>query len=710
MIQKSVDERFSSHVCIPSGPYCFLDSRLCIENEEDFCHFWIGAKDPDEFYGVFHVSVGHKEKAHRYALARKLGRPIKKGMKVDHSCHNSSGCRCYPCFHHCCVRESHLLEKTNQRNILDGNSGRHPESPQVAARMVAQAAEAVEAKVTPTLKVTLTPESPEMQALRAEEPPYPYDIPKKVYAQQEIDGYYADVSAHKRWEKRVEDQRVMDEEKARPPPPPPSPKKKPELEEAFEVYDEDKGDYIHKVKREGDRSHVLCPLPTCQKALIRLCVQVSPRIAWVTLEEYSRDRRLAPHIHSYPHEEWMRVKRMQSDPQIDRAWHDLYYNANPLPGWDKGLKDGESVSAVEEEEGRTADADDDEALARLEAGARPEKVVVPVVYRSNLGSVMGKEPYGVHDRQAYKRGYYHDTAAREAAANPSSYGRRPPAIAESSESWMRRLSGRVMGKEQSARDDCAHLIDRAVSHFDLPVAVRMDAVSIMQRMYAKVQEAKDETEEVSREKRSMTANEHVPTRAAIVIYSLVQACRTSKVARVRVMDITGFFSDMGHVVDVSRALRIGYDYGDDAPSVSVRPLKAEDRLGGIESALSEKIRQRGGSSLKLIVVSRALLVLVPSIDWGSTTSTVRAAVVFYAASWMSVHPSPPRRWGKRLLSQREVAEAAGLSEYAVTEKFDLVVKPRWDELVRGVAPLLKGPEKAKTEDVEILPPQEERLV
>ena len=105
-----------------------------------------------------------------------------------------------------------------------------------------------------------------------------------MYAQQEIDGYYADVSAHKRWEKRVEDQRVMDEEKARPPPPPPSPKKKPELEEAFEVYDEDKGDYIHKVKREGDRSHVLCPLPTCRKALIRLCVQVSPRIAWVTLE------------------------------------------------------------------------------------------------------------------------------------------------------------------------------------------------------------------------------------------------------------------------------------------------------------------------------------------------------------------------------------------------------------------------------------------
>ena len=68
----------------------------------------------------------------------------------------------------------------------------------------------------------------------------------------------------------------------------------------------------------------------------------------------------------------------------------------------------------------------------------------------------------------------------------------------------------------------------------------------------------------------------------------------------------------------------------------------------------------------------------------------------------SIHRRPGG--GGRVLSRREVAEAAGLSEYAVKEKFDLVVKPRWDELVRGVAPLLKGPEKAKTEDVEIARP------
>ena len=49
MTQKSVDERFSSHVCIPSGPVLFpLTSSLHFENEEDFCHFWIGEKDLNE--------------------------------------------------------------------------------------------------------------------------------------------------------------------------------------------------------------------------------------------------------------------------------------------------------------------------------------------------------------------------------------------------------------------------------------------------------------------------------------------------------------------------------------------------------------------------------------------------------------------------------------------------------------------------------------
>ena len=115
---------------------------------------------------------------------------------------------------------------------------------------------------------------------------------------------------------------------------------------------------------------------------------------------------------------------MQSDPQIDRAWHDLNYNANPLPGWDKGLKDGKSASAVEEEEGRTGDADDDEALARLEAGARPEKVVVPSCTDQIWAASWGRSHTVSHDRASDKRGYYHDTAARrEAAANPSLDGR-----------------------------------------------------------------------------------------------------------------------------------------------------------------------------------------------------------------------------------------------------------------------------------------------
>ena len=95
----------------------------------------------------------------------------------------------------------------------------------------------------------------------------------------------------------------------------------------------------------------------------------------------------------------------------------------------------------------------------------------------------------------------------------------------------------------------------------------------------------------------MTAKSAGPTRRSSSILS--EACRTSKVARVRVMDITGFFSDMGHVVDVSRALRIGYDYGDDAPSASVSSQGR--RPPGEDSPPFQRRYGRGGSSLKLIV-------------------------------------------------------------------------------------------------------------
>lgn len=71
------------------------------------CWIWTSAR-ARQGYGQFFLArrpEGHiKEMAHRFALALKLGRPLK--LDALHSCHNPS-----------CVRPSHLREGTHQENL-----------------------------------------------------------------------------------------------------------------------------------------------------------------------------------------------------------------------------------------------------------------------------------------------------------------------------------------------------------------------------------------------------------------------------------------------------------------------------------------------------------------------------------------------------------------------------------------------------------------
>lgn len=70
------------------------------------CHLWIAGLSPDG-YGKFNVS-GKTLRAHRYALVRKLGRPVQDG---HHACHT--------CDVPICVNEDHLFEGTNSDNMKD---------------------------------------------------------------------------------------------------------------------------------------------------------------------------------------------------------------------------------------------------------------------------------------------------------------------------------------------------------------------------------------------------------------------------------------------------------------------------------------------------------------------------------------------------------------------------------------------------------------
>ena len=73
------------------------------------CWIWAGSTDRDN-YGVFRGTVGEATymKAHRYALAAALGKPLPAGFVVMHLCDNPR-----------CVNPEHLQLGTTRENVLD---------------------------------------------------------------------------------------------------------------------------------------------------------------------------------------------------------------------------------------------------------------------------------------------------------------------------------------------------------------------------------------------------------------------------------------------------------------------------------------------------------------------------------------------------------------------------------------------------------------
>lgn len=80
----------------------------------DACWPWTAGRQK-RGYGVFHPTKGTTVRAHRFALAASLGRPLTPGQEARHSCDNPP-----------CCNPDHLSEGTRQNNVDDAVSrGRH---------------------------------------------------------------------------------------------------------------------------------------------------------------------------------------------------------------------------------------------------------------------------------------------------------------------------------------------------------------------------------------------------------------------------------------------------------------------------------------------------------------------------------------------------------------------------------------------------------
>jgi hypothetical protein len=94
--------------------YSILDA---IEPDEHTgCHNW--PKGLSNGYGRVFVARARSRRAHRLALERKLGRPIKPGYQALHGCDNR---RCVS------TAPGHVFEDTHARNMQD-RAERNPQS------------------------------------------------------------------------------------------------------------------------------------------------------------------------------------------------------------------------------------------------------------------------------------------------------------------------------------------------------------------------------------------------------------------------------------------------------------------------------------------------------------------------------------------------------------------------------------------------------
>lgn len=207
----------------------------------------------------------------------------------------------------------------------------------------------------------------------------------------------------------------------------------------------------------------------------------------------------------------------------------------------------------------------------------------------------------------------------------------------------------LMALEDSAETRCAGMARRVADRLSLPPFVAENAVTLSKKVLAEVRANRE------------NGGRRVFV-SAVAAYSLVAACREAGVGHVATTNVTDAVSDMGRKVTKSALLRLGLE-----SSVVLTPVNPESLLGTLMSSLEKspavlkRLRKNGAEPgpyfRRLLQASRTVLGALRDIGEGRNPRTI-AAVSVYVAS---------REMEPRAVTQRELAEIAGVTEYTVRD-------------------------------------------
>ena len=204
-----------------------------------------------------------------------------------------------------------------------------------------------------------------------------------------------------------------------------------------------------------------------------------------------------------------------------------------------------------------------------------------------------------------------------------------------------------MGVDQAAWN-CSAIVRRVADRLSLPAFARENAVALSEKMLTDC--------------RNGLLGNHRTSIPAISAYSVLSACRAAGLDHVSSRSIMQAYNDMGHKVTKSALLRLGTE-----SPVPLRPADPAGLLrsliGGLQSneGVLQRLRKKeiepGPFFMRLLLASQTVLGTMRALREGCNPRTIAAGSVYLASK--EVEP--------RAVTQREVAEIAGVAEYTVRE-------------------------------------------